>query len=78
MSTPRRTPEFSPQAIEQIARTACALQGCPEDRYHLIAPAERFAAERGVYNVLAALESLGWKVLPPESLSRIWLPSSSS
>jgi hypothetical protein len=62
---PKPTREFSPTSIEGITARACSLQGLPEVQYHLISAAERHRLERGTYNVLAALESLGYRLLPP-------------
>lgn len=75
-TAPLRTLDVSPAALERIAQRACALQGLPEPQYRLITPAEREHLERGVYNTLAALESLGWQLLPPDSEPRLWLPGS--
>lgn len=70
------TPEFGDAAILRVAQRACSLQGLPETQYHLLDAPTRAGAERGVYNVLAALQSLGWKLLPPDEAPdrTIWLP----
>ena len=64
-AAPKPTREFSPTSIEGITARACSLQGLPEAQYHLIPASDRYRLERGTYNVLAALESLGYRVLPP-------------
>lgn len=63
--------------IERIASRACSLQGLPEFQYRLLDATTRHGAETGVYNVLAALQSLGWKLIPPEDLPNIWTPTQS-
>lgn len=62
---PQRTCEFSPTSIEGISARACSLQGLPETQYNLIPADKRHSLEQGTYNVLAALESLGYRILPP-------------
>jgi hypothetical protein len=64
-ATPQRTCEFSPTSIEGIAARACSLHGLPESQYTLMTADERYKLERGTYNVIAALESLGYRILPP-------------
>lgn len=64
-ATPQRTCEFPATSIEGISARACSLQGLPEAQYTLLSASERYRLERGTYNVLAALESLGYRILPP-------------
>jgi hypothetical protein len=67
-------PPVGDLVIERIASRACSLQGLPEFQYHLLDAKTRHGAESGVYNVLAALQSLGWKLVPPEDLPTLWVP----
>lgn len=67
------TPQFGDAAIESISARACSLQGLPEAQYRLLSAAERAGFQRGVYNVLAAMQSLGWRLTPPDERT-IWLP----
>lgn len=55
--------------IERIAARACQMQGMPEVHYGLMTAKDRAAAERGVFFVLAALESLNCTVMAPDELS---------
>ena len=70
-----RTVHVGPEAIDRIARRACSLQGLPEFQYHLLNAATRETAQRGTYNVIAAMESLGWKFVPPPEMDQLWIPN---
>ena len=52
--------------IRELSARACALQGCPEDKYDaVLTKTQRESFERGTLYTLAALESLGWRLIPP-------------
>ena len=76
MSRTMVTREFGDAAIVRLAQRACSLQGLPESQYHLLDAPTRAGAERGVYNVLAAMQSLGWTLTPPDDAPdrAIWMP----
>jgi hypothetical protein len=57
--------------VQRLAARACQLQGMPEVHYGLLSAADRLSYERGAYQVLAALESLGVELLGPEELSPV-------
>jgi hypothetical protein len=57
--------------IQRVSARACQMQGMPEAHYHLLSADQRLSYERGVYAVLAALESLECELLAPDELSPI-------
>ncbi len=52
--------------IETIAQRACELQGLPIGGWQKLSPEHRRGLERGTAHVLRAMQSLGWKFVPPE------------
>ena len=71
---PRQTQNVSADTIQKVTARACSLQGMPEAQYHLLDADSRERLEAGCYRVFAALESLGWRLVPPEEAPTIWLP----
>ncbi|HEX3063390.1 MAG TPA: hypothetical protein VHP55_11970 [Usitatibacter sp.] len=52
--------------IRDIAKRACELQGLPPDGWlERLNPDQRLSFERGVAHTLRAMQSLGWKFVPP-------------
>lgn len=68
---PLKVASVSNEVIQRITARTCQLQGMPEVHYGLLSASDRATYERGAYNVLAALESLGFIVIAPAELSPV-------
>lgn len=71
MMIPVKVAGVSPAFVSRVSARACQMQGLPEVHYALHPADQRVKLERGAYNMLAALESLGCVLMAPAELSPI-------
>lgn len=68
---PIKVASISTELIRRVSARTCQMQGMPEVHYGLLSANDRAGYERGVYNVFAALESLGFTIVPPAVMSPV-------